>query len=356
LSDPSTLVASCFACVLALANDGATTHKWTAHDWSLALNILKLMGAGLTGTAGVIATLSETKTPDKKHLSRAGRALLSLGIVGFAITLSSQIVEWVKGSYDADEAQHQNAITLSEIRRAVTRLDHISYSVTMGLPVSEPEFKKYRDHLDTRIQDFIEADVPFGQSSAGIRGISKHKDDWDHALIGIHPEALPKKSPDGIATELINDVVPRVALYKRPIDARGFSPNSWPTPDLSLVPTPSPPTLTGILDDFGGESLRGLTVKRDGMDVPADRWSPSGDIVSIEDLVGAEAIIYIPWRVPWRNDDPVQKLWKQSTVSVVFFFNRQKVDLTRAATSAEDSDHLRVFTYVFTRDDFQKAR
>ncbi len=349
MSDPNTLIASCFGCAMAAANDAATSHKWTAHNWSLALNILKLIGAGLTGTAGVIATLSETKTPDKKHLSRAGRVLLSLGIVGFGITLSSQIVEWVKGSYDADEVQHQNAITLSEIRRAVTRLEHVSYNVTIELPVDETDFEKYRSHLEERIQRFIEEDVAFGDSYAGIRVIFKHKYDWEHALISVSSEAFPKKPQDGAAAEFVNDVVPRVALYRRPIDPKLFG-TSGPRSDLDLIPTPNLPTLTGVLDDFGGERLQSLTVRREGMDAPADRWHPSGDLVSIEDLVGAEAIIYMPW----RGNDPAEKLWKQSTVSVVFFFNHQRVGFAREATSAEDNDHMRVFTYFFTKDDIQK--
>jgi hypothetical protein len=232
-----------------------------------------------------------------------------------AITIGSQIVEWVKTAYDAEEAQHQNVVTLSEIRRAVTRFEDIRYNVYMDLPLDDPVFKKYRGELDKRIENIVDTDVRLNQCYGGIRPLTKHTRDWENAVIGICPDGLPRKPQDGIVETLI-EAIPEIALYKRSIDATSFAAFSDesvdPTADLLLIPSPSPlaPTITGSLDEL--ETLQALFMERTGLNAPADRWSPSGDLVSVEDLVGAEALVYMPWRVP----DSVEKLWKHSTLTV----------------------------------------
>lgn len=50
----------------------------------MLLNFLKVLGLTLSSLSAVIATLKETKTPDKKHLTAAGKALLALGVLGFS--------------------------------------------------------------------------------------------------------------------------------------------------------------------------------------------------------------------------------------------------------------------------------
>lgn len=349
-SDLSTLESVCLSS--ALASNLIAAHSWSPHTWSVTLNILKLIGAVLAGTAGVVAALSETKTPDKKHLSRAGWILLSLGIFGFAITLCSQVVEWVKAAYDAEEAQRQNAIVLSEIRRAVTRLETISFNIYMHIPVDDPGFKVYRDRLDAGITGLIDNYAHVAECHAGIEAVTKHTDDWEHAVIKIcSDEGLPTKERDGLAATLIIDTVPRIALYKTPVDIALFRKLFNPAPaDLHLMPIATAPNITGVLDEAG--KLEGISLQRSALIAPPDKWYPSGEIVSVEDLVGAEAVIYMPW----TESAPAESMWKQSGVSVMFYFNHQLVRLDRDATPAVDATGQQVFTYIFKREDFQKAR
>ncbi len=94
-------------------------------------------------------------------------------------------MEWVKTSYDAEEAQRQNAIVLSEIRRAVTRLETVSYQIDMSISADAPALTVYKDRLDAGVQVLIDAYTGVAMRG-GIEAITKHKDDWEHAIIRTH--------------------------------------------------------------------------------------------------------------------------------------------------------------------------
>ena len=61
------------------------------------------------------------------------------------------------------------------------------------------------------------------------------------------------------------------------------------------------------------------------MTAPSDKWSQSNAVVSIEDLQGAQAIIYLPF-----NTSPaVDLLWRQMNTSlrVTLYLNHQRIQL-----------------------------
>jgi hypothetical protein len=336
--------------ICAVLLDSATTHRWGAHEWSLVLNILKFVGAALTGVAGVIGILTETKaadplTPDRKHLTRPGKILLSLGVAGLAIALVSQIVEWVKTGYDAEAAQIQNSAVLSEIRKAVTRFETISLDVTISLPLDEPLLKPYKDNLDKRLEDLEMMGVGTGQVYKGIRVGTKSKNDWEGALISISPdsEALPT-AREGAIADLIKDI-PRVAFYKPPVDrSKMFVRRS----DLTLVPTPGEISLEGVLGPDG--KLQSLGVKRHGMDAPANRWSPSGNLISLEQLPGTQAVIFLPG-LPQADGE---KLWGQCFVSAVFYFNYQRVSIAKDPSRIKNEYGNTEYSYEFVERDVKQ--
>jgi hypothetical protein len=320
------LVVVYYEMILSLT-DGLVGHTWTAHQWSLTLNILKLIGAALTGIAGVIAIWSETRTPDKQHLTPGGKSLLSLAILGFGITLSSQVVEWVKGKYDAEEAQIRNAETLSEIRRAVTRLESVSLDVHVSMPIRETGFREYLDTLNAGLLRLSDENARAGQEVDGLRVLTRTIDRISVVDIAPNSPAMPSRKRNGMAAEYVN-VVPRVAIFKRHIDVTKFSTDSEgdvsPPPDLLLTPNPGIARLTLALDGEGEERVVGIALDRTGMSVPPERWSESGQLLSLEDLANAQAILYLPW----ITSSDVQRLWEKTpSVSVTFHFNHQRMAL-----------------------------
>ena len=315
----------------------------SSNSWSLTLNILKLIGAGVTGAAALIGILSETKTADKKHLTRAGKVLLVIGIVGFGTALGAQIVEWIKGTYDAQEAQKRNAAMLSEIRRAVSRFDTASYDVYVELPIDKPDLARYKDHLNKRLEELeLLPHLRWNHCYRGVKLLFKqHMEEWDNATIGVCTEGLPSEREDGSAATFIN-TIPAIKLYKHPVEFPSVS-----APDLQLVPMPqnTVPSLTGRLN-FNGD-LETLSSIRYGVDAPYAKWSPSGNLVSVEDLVGAQAAVYLPG----NEIGGLAEVWKATHVRVEFYFNNQRISPDRNAVSVTDEP-----MYVFTRGDVYGRR
>lgn len=330
--------------------NGAVTHRWGAQEWSVVLNILKFLGAGLTGIAGVIGILTETKTsdpltPERKHLTQPGKILLGLGIAGLAIALVSQIAEWVKTGYDAEAAHIQNTAMLSEIRKAVTKFENVSMDITISLPIDEPLFKPYKDNLSKRLEDLEMMGVRAGQTYKGIHVVTKSNDDWHGAIISISSEsdAMPA-ARDGAIVDLIKQI-PRVKFYKPPVDlSKTFVRRS----DLSLVGAPGEVGFEGVLDDDG--KLQTLHLRRNGMDAPANLWTPSGSLVSLEQLPGSQAAIFLPG-IAQSN---VEKLWGQCFVSARFYFNYQRVDMRRLPTRVKDIYGNTEYSYEFAEDDVKQ--
>src|SRR6266513_1280146 len=75
---------------------------------ALVFNILKIAGVFVAGVAGIIGILGETKTEDKKHLTRSGKWLCGMAIVGLGLAVGSQIWEWVKSLEDDRVARSRN--------------------------------------------------------------------------------------------------------------------------------------------------------------------------------------------------------------------------------------------------------
>jgi hypothetical protein len=327
-------------------------HVWLGQRWSLVLNILKFIGAALTGTAGIIGILTETKvadpaTPDKKRLTKSGRILLGLGIVGFAIALTSQIVEWIKTGYDAQAAQLQNAATLSEIRKAVTRFETIDLDFTVALPINEPILKAYKDSLDKRLDEIETMNIGVGQVYKGIRVGTKHRDDWGNALISIaaDSEAMPT-ARDGPIGDLIKKI-PQIEFYKPPVDP---SKNFVRRGDLRLVATAGDLRLEGVLGH--DEKVESLAIKWRGMNAPANKWSPTGALISLEELPGAQVVMYFPT----IGSKGLTELWNQCTGSAAFYFNYQRVDMKREPVRTRDIYGQTVLSYQFVEDDVKPSR
>ena len=68
------------------------------------LNILKIAGAFVAGLAGIIGILGQTRTQDNK-LTRSGKWLFGMAIVGVILAVGTQFFEWKK-NVEGDAVEH----------------------------------------------------------------------------------------------------------------------------------------------------------------------------------------------------------------------------------------------------------
>jgi hypothetical protein len=285
------------------------------------LNVLKIVGLAIGSISGVIATLKETKTPDKKHLTPAGRALLVLGILGFLLALGAQLGEWQEAETAEQSSRERTERLLTEIRRAVTKFDTISVDISYRLPLDQPEFATYRERLDATIKQANDEYVNAGKTIGGLRVLTRGS---EVSVLGLSdPSGLPGAA-DGHAQEFYSRApFPEVALFKKPFDATTFSVGQNPTKaDLVLYLKEGNEQL---LITPGNEAQPTVaSYKRFGMQASVARFPPpSGEVTSIEDLSECDAVFYMPL----GTSESVQRLWAATYPNFVFYFNLQRLQV-----------------------------
>ena len=143
----------------------------------MLLSVLKIIGLVLGAVSGVIAALKDTKTPDKKHLTQAGKTLLLLGVLGFLMALGAQLKEWQEKESAAQASREQTEKLLIQIKRAVTRLDTITIDVHYAWPIDEPQFAIYSKRINGIINEVNEESPRAGQTQNGLRVVSRTTDE-----------------------------------------------------------------------------------------------------------------------------------------------------------------------------------
>jgi len=149
--------------------------------------------------------------------------------------MCSQVTEWIKGIYDADETARRTSALLSEIRRAVTRFESISFDIHVAIPVDDPSFRD----VQTDVQEVVSANVRAGKSRNGFRVVTKNRDDFMHAIIQFDPQG----SNQNLA-RIVDNRMPEIELYKTPQD---LTKSDRPGPDLKLIVTPKGPSLSSAV-------------------------------------------------------------------------------------------------------------
>jgi preprotein translocase subunit Sss1 len=316
----------------------------------MLLNLLKIAGLALSTLSAVIATLKETKTPDKKHLTLAGAVLLALGLVGFFIALGAQLKEWDQSRLAEQASQQRTQQLLIEIRRAVTKFDTISMNITYNWPLDEPEFANYRDRV-TRLILRINNESPFlgaGQVAFGLRVVSRTTDRISILSPVPGSSAFPGNA-DG-AAERFYSVAPRlhIAIYRKPIGAAefdAFKEGRSSFADLLLVPRDGKETLLFVPDSNG--KVSSANYRQTGMAIPNETWSPSGRVVSTEDLSESVAVIYLPF----GTSDAVRRLWATNPPQLVLYFNHRPFLITPAdLTLGKEKSGNAIFLYKFAKN------
>jgi len=101
-------------------------------------------------------------------------------------------------------------------------------------------------------------------------------------------------------------------------------------------------------DERMADYLRAGGLRYERIDMPRNSWSPSGRVMSIKDLEGAQAIIYCPWFVttyPDRRD-----CWNATKLhSIYLVINDQRVPISGKDLRATPTEYGTIYTYIFPR-------
>jgi hypothetical protein len=284
---------------------------------TIDLNFLKIAGAFVAGLAGIIGILGQTRTPDNK-LTRSGKWLFGMAIVGVVLAMSTQIWEWRKTIDEDRDARERNRTLLEQlksestnIRRAVTRFQTISFFWSCTFDSSNKVFGPYIQELEKIIEE--ERSKPsssgFEQSHRGIQQLAE-SNPFSFRIEADSP-AMPDELKYPCLREYILEAVPEVRLFKTRIKPENFvlMPPSVLTEehdarkgDLVLNLTPGKVYIE--LNISNGPKVP-TTIRVVHSDMNVSVQFTSGYIISLEDLSGSQAIIYLPPRKefeePWST-------------------------------------------------------
>jgi hypothetical protein len=309
------------------------------------LAVLKIVGVLITGASGVLALITETKTTDKRHLTKAGRLLLGLGVIGFIVAFGAQLTESYKAKADDDASKARTEKLLKEIARAVTRIDSISMDVSVHWPIEEPALSTYRN----RLQELIEqADADYPKAGTESHGLKVTERNPEHVNIFTIPDgsaAFPVSS-DGTAFELFNSAAhPHIFIYKQAPDEdvlKAFAKSGLeplPRADLTLIPRGGRRhTMIVTHHDFNTETPFSIADNVTGLEVPRESWSQSKEAISLTDLAGATGIILI------GSTLDVQHVFGAPSVNL--YFNGSRIQINPSQLK-QYKDHWATL-YVFT--------
>jgi len=276
------------------------------------LNVLKIVGAFIAGVAGIIGILGQTRTQDNK-LTRSGKLLFGLAIVGVVLALGTQIWEWKKNVERDLEARQQAADWLHEIRRAVSRFQSFSFDWTCSFDSTDRIFGPYIQDLAKLAEDA--ANKPWPDFEKSDQGLRPFVFDASRKAIGYRIDgdssAMPDEAKYSLLRHYILEAVPQVYVFKKSISPTNFV--YWPPdfvdsmrkelrkPDLILTLTPG-----DVSVDFRLQTPRSkaptITVLHSHMN--ASVAFASGEILSLEDLGGSQAIMLIlrrEFQGPWST-------------------------------------------------------
>ena len=314
--------------------NGYVVHDGSPDPMIFDLNILKIAGAFVAGLAGIIGILGHTRTQDNK-LTRSGKWLFGMAIVGLVLAMGTQSWEWRKRIEDDRAAQRRNGELLDrldkethQISRAVTRFqdEDISFDWSFSFDSNDQVFGPYIRDLAKLVED-ASFEPPFTVSDwfAAARDRGLRVSGW-HPKFGVHflsieadSPAMPDKAKYPRLRDYIFEAAPEITLFKTPIKPDEFF-TRWPKitkildapwnpqveaprPDLILKLKPGNVRISFVLQKTAPK-VSSIRVEDKGMAViNSDSW---GDIVSVDDLDGCQGIIDLVAQTkdftgPWKT-------------------------------------------------------
>jgi hypothetical protein len=281
----------------------------------IVLNILKLLGLLTGAVAFVLGTVRETKD-SRERLTREGWWILSAGVVGFVVAAVAQLVDWRAGTIKSHEAELKNQEILLRIDRSLRRLDTITMDVTVDAPLNATLLKTLNTDLTKQLVAFNKLPNHASiESWHGLRELDEHRPVDEHDVIGPRNETLWVKESEwevdtGPAIALFEASRPSIAIYKNPINATTLSYKTFPqspAPDLLLTPAGGE-TYAMIEADYDLKKqtiVKGPTVSitTTNMAVPVSTWRASMNVDSLDDLKGAQIIVFSAYQVRLYDTD-----------------------------------------------------
>ncbi len=143
-------------------------------------NLLKIAGAFVAGLAGIIGILGQTRTQDNK-LTRSGKWLFGMAILGVVLAVGTQIWEWRKTIESNRAAMQRNEQVLQEIRRAVTRFQKVSVDWSITFQSTNKVFGSYIGDLAKLMPDITLFKKPISPAHV--------IDMWPYVIDAWGPEA-----------------------------------------------------------------------------------------------------------------------------------------------------------------------
>ena len=277
-------------------------------------NLLKIAGAFVAGLAGIIGILGQTRTQDNK-LTRSGKWLFGMAILGVVLAVGTQIWEWRKTIESNRAALQRNEqllqkldVEAKEIRRAVTRFQKVSVDWSVTFESTDKVFGSYIGDLAKLAEDALSKpwSFGFGRSNQGLLRGAWNPDSGEVSSfkIDLDSPAMPDGAKYAGARQFLLTALPDITLFKKPIspahviDMWPYVINAWgpeaeqeqPKPDLILKLNSGKATVY-IPTQTVEPKVPSITLMRSKMD--ASVYFSSGAIISVEDLDGCQGIIHM---------------------------------------------------------------
>jgi hypothetical protein len=287
--------------------DGAQT-KWTAGD--LTLSILKVAGIIVAGLSGVLGTLLETKTDDKKHLSSSGWTLLVLGIGATLIALAIEIREYAKDKKADEEKKQETVELLRQIQRSVTRFQDVTMDLWLDLPLQNGLFDAYLHEASKRM-----ANIPKNaESNNVVNGTNRYS-----ATEKLLQLSDLQQSPE--LYDYLSSTIPYLYIFRNPIKGV-IRRTELGNADLVMYPVSvlKNETIKLVLDDK--QHVTKATFVSGGVKFQWSDRSTTGKIRSELDLESGAELIFFPEKN--RN----LSIWDETKITgIALFINGERWDL-----------------------------
>jgi hypothetical protein len=320
--------------------------------WNALLPTLKLLSIAVGAVSGFVGTATETKD-DQGHLTQWGKVTLWIVIISFGVASLAQIAELRVHDEDAKQAadratkelknaqvilqgldgeskrttsilgevksqqtdikriveglKKQDAATqktLQTLGRVITRFDSVTVRASFRVPWAKPIFGTYREKLLLTLQKFLENP----HKTTVLDGVHLELATLQGGAAQINRVSMPTGEPAYPDTTRYKDLgayldslVLGIGIFRHPVQPKSFSPISGPGAGGADLNVQLPSGEKVYLEyDVNGDKM---WLTRSQMTATSERWVSSGFIQSVDDLSGAQAIVYF---APLMPSDPLQ--------------------------------------------------
>jgi hypothetical protein len=289
------------------------------------LNLLKVVGLLIVSISSWVGTASVTRDSNK-HLTRAGKWLLTLTVVGFGISVVSQLIDSYNDSASQLEVSRDNqtmlrqlGTTVKNMEKVVTRFNSIAVSGEVQLNIDQPGLKSAGD-FQQRLKDLFDdryhqakalekKDPSLGSGSSPLHAVFNELYDPSHFPDDNQKTIREYVEHIGFYVDFYRDSFPQDKLDPRL--AVGKS-------GLCLRAITQSDQHPGLKFDFNN---RILSVEVSRAEAEFNSWDSTDVISSLHDLPGAQIFIYPmanlgpPYTMPEEDLELVLKINSMTKIS-----------------------------------------